>query len=84
MPTFQTVKRCFMSAGAAVFETYSIEPDDSLKPKDVWRIVADSARERFTRVHKTTARPPYVATIYSKDMAVHICKLLNAAERGQL
>jgi len=51
-----------------------IEPDDSLaSAPTVFRIVADEDARRFAEDYQTTARPPYLATVYSFDNAV-LCK----------
>jgi hypothetical protein len=46
------------------------EPDDSLRPGSVYRIVLDEDARRYAEDYKTTARPPYIATVYSHDDAV--------------
>jgi hypothetical protein len=49
-----------------------MEPDGAL-PGDrdgVYRIVRDEDARRFAEDYKTTARPPYLATVYSFDDAV--------------
>lgn len=61
---------------------FSAERDEALPDqcRDVWRIVADGAREVMRR-HGTTARPHYIATVYSREDADHIVMLLNADDR---
>jgi hypothetical protein len=47
-----------------------VEPDDSFKPNGpVYRVVLDEDATRFREDHQTTARPPYIATVYNRDDA---------------
>lgn len=55
-----------------------VEPDDSLCPRPtVFRVVASEAVRRFRDDHNTTARPPYIATVYSERDAQFISLLYN-------
>lgn len=65
---------------------YHIEPDET-EPSPFtlpnrWRIVSDKAKERIT-VIGTTARPQYIATVYSESDAMFICELLNRHSRNR-
>jgi hypothetical protein len=43
-----------------------VEPDDSFADNGTrYRIVVDEDARRYREDHKTTARPPYIATVYS-------------------
>lgn len=60
----------------------SMEADESLPGarKDVYRIVRDEDARRFREDYKTTARPPYIATVYSFDDAVLVTFAFNEYE----
>ncbi|HTH63040.1 MAG TPA: hypothetical protein VL563_00045, partial [Gemmatimonadales bacterium] len=63
----------------APFDAWDAEQDDSLTPlhmAKVWRIVARSDRERYRRLG-TTARPPYIATVYDLGHAQEIVNAHN-------
>lgn len=51
----------------AHYETDGALPGD---PHDVYRIVLDEVADRWRDEYRTTARPPYIATVYSLDYAV--------------
>lgn len=46
-----------------------IERDDSFDRTDIWRIVRDEDARRFREDYQTTARPPYIATVYKEQDA---------------
>lgn len=63
-------------------ERYYLENDDSFKPGGVWRVVPWSARQRYKRLG-TSARPPYVATVYDEVIARRIVEALNQPAREE-
>ena len=59
-------------------DTWHVEDDDTVSTRGVYRIVASSAYAA-QREHRTTARPPYVATVYSAEAAREIAAAHNTA-----
>ena len=56
--------------------TWDMEKDDSFGDRDVWRLVDSDDAERWRR-YETSARCPYVATVYSQKVATEMCEAHN-------
>jgi hypothetical protein len=67
------------TARAASQPPVHVEPDDSFGgPNQTrYRIVRDEDERRFRDDYKTTARPPYIATMYSREDADFVSLLYN-------
>lgn len=60
-----------------------VENDDSFnRSRDIWRILSSDTMKRWEE-HKTSARTPYLATVYSRADADYICQLHNVRESAK-
>lgn len=61
---------------------YFVERYDLSPNRPVWRLIDRETWHRW-QTYNTSARCPYVATIYDSALASTICELLNAALRTE-
>lgn len=64
--------------------SYCLEKHDATVRDDVWRIVDRADADRFANVHKTTARPPYVAVVWGYERAKIVLDALNESLRSDV